>query len=124
MAWVQTSAKPLVNEHGPLGRTQIAPSAKLPTGDELRTLRSVDQPAAEHFSPKRGICGEAKMDPTDEPFGPAPGQENEPDYAMSPPAEGSGLERLLLVLAVLSAALVFLLAHCNNLGRSTGRREP
>ena len=26
----------------------------------LRTLRSVDQRAAEHFSPKRGVCGEAK----------------------------------------------------------------
>ncbi len=48
------------------------------------------------------------MDPTNESFGPAPNEENEPDHAMSPPAESSGLERLVLVLAVLSAALVFL----------------
>src|SRR5208337_4959694 len=63
------------------------------------------------------------MDPTDEPLAPAPGEENEPDLAMSPPAESSGLERLLLVLAVLSAALVFLpltaetaLLHWNIIG--------
>ena len=63
------------------------------------------------------------MDPTDEPFGPAPNEENEPDHAMSPPAGISGLERLLLVLAVLSAALVFLpltaetaLLHWNIIG--------
>jgi len=28
-----------------------------------------------------------KMDPTDEPFGRVPGEENEPDHAISPPAE-------------------------------------
>jgi hypothetical protein len=63
------------------------------------------------------------MDPTDEPFAPAPGEENRPDHAMSPPAPSSGLERLLLVLAVLSAALVFLpltaetaLLHWNIIG--------
>jgi len=59
----------------------------------------------------------------DEPFGPAPGEENEPDHAMSSPAAVSGLERLLLVLAVLSAALVPLpptaetaLLHWNIIG--------
>src|SRR5208337_1585371 len=63
------------------------------------------------------------MDPTDEPLAPAPGEERGPDHAMSPPAESSGLERLLLVLAVLSAALVFLpptvetaLLHWNIIG--------
>jgi hypothetical protein len=63
------------------------------------------------------------MDPTDEPFGPASGEENEPDHAMSPPPAISGLERLLLVLAVLSGALVFLpptaetaLLHWNIIG--------
>lgn len=49
-----------------------------------------------------------RMDPTDESFGPAPSEEDGPDHAMSPPEAVSGLERLLLVLAVLSAALVFL----------------
>ncbi len=48
------------------------------------------------------------MDPTDEPFGPVSGEENEPDHAMSPPPAISGLEKLLLVLTVFSAALVFL----------------
>jgi hypothetical protein len=48
------------------------------------------------------------MDPTNEPFSPAPGEENEPDQAVSPPPAISGLENLLLVLTVLSAALVFL----------------
>lgn len=48
------------------------------------------------------------MDPTDEPFGRAPCEENEPDDAMSPPPAISGLEKVLLVLTVLSAALVFL----------------
>jgi hypothetical protein len=58
------------------------------------------------------------MDPTDEPFGSAPGEgrdslpvaprENEPDYALRPPPPISGLEKVLLVLTVLSAALVFL----------------
>ena len=63
------------------------------------------------------------MEPTDEPFGAAPGEENGPDHAMSPSAESSGLERLLLVLAVLSAGLVFLpptaetaLLHWNMIG--------
>lgn len=63
------------------------------------------------------------MDPTDEPFGPVSGEENGPDHARSPPTETSGLERLLLVLAVLSAALVFLpltaetaLLHWNIIG--------
>jgi|SRR5271166_447010 len=63
------------------------------------------------------------MDLTDEPVAPAPGEENAPDHAMSPPPESSGLERLLLVLAVLSAALVFLpltaetaLLHWNIIG--------
>ncbi len=63
------------------------------------------------------------MDPTDEPFAPAPGEENGPENAMSPHTESSGLERLLLVLAVLSAALVFLpltaetaLLHWNIIG--------
>jgi hypothetical protein len=63
------------------------------------------------------------MDPTDEPFGPAPDKEDGPDHAISPPPESSGLERLLLVLAVLSAALVFLpltaeaaLLHWNIIG--------
>jgi hypothetical protein len=60
------------------------------------------------------------MDPTEEPFATAPDTEDWPDHAMKPPAESSGLERLLLVLAVISAALVFLpltaetaLAHWN-----------
>jgi hypothetical protein len=48
------------------------------------------------------------MDPTDEPFGPAPAEENEPDHALRPPPPVSGLEKVLLVLTVLSAALVFL----------------
>ncbi len=48
------------------------------------------------------------MDPTDEPFGPAPSETDGTGHSMSPPPESSGLERLLLVLAVLSAALVFL----------------
>src|SRR5271157_3071210 len=63
------------------------------------------------------------MDLTDEPVAPAPGEENAPDHAMSPPPESSGLERLLLVLAVLSAGLVFLpltaetaLLHWNIIG--------
>jgi hypothetical protein len=63
------------------------------------------------------------MDPTDEPFEPAPDKEDPPDHAMRPPAAISGLERLLLVLAVLSAALVFLpptaetaLLHWNIIG--------
>ena len=63
------------------------------------------------------------MDPTDEPFKRVPNEENEPDHAMSPPAGTSGLERLLLVLAVLWAALVFLpltaetaLLHWNIIG--------
>ena len=63
------------------------------------------------------------MDPTDEPFVSAPVEENGADHATSPPAESSGLERLLLVLAVLSAALVFLpltaetaLLHWNIIG--------
>ena len=63
------------------------------------------------------------MDPTDETFGPAPGAKDGPNHAMSPPAAISGLERLLLVLAVLSAALVFLpltaetaLLHWNIIG--------
>ena len=37
----------------------------------------------------------------------APGEENGPDGAASAPAKSFGLDRLLLVLAVLSAALVF-----------------
>ena len=60
------------------------------------------------------------MDRTDEPCTPAPGEEN---GAVSGPAESSGLERLLLVLAVLSAGLVFLpltaetaLLHWNIIG--------
>jgi hypothetical protein len=48
------------------------------------------------------------MDPTDEPFEAAQSKDDWLDHAMKPPAESSGLERLLLVLAVLSAALVFL----------------
>ncbi len=62
------------------------------------------------------------MDPTDEPFAPAPDEENGPDRAI-PPAKSSGIDRLLLVLAVLSAALVFLpstaetaLLHWNVIG--------
>ncbi len=47
------------------------------------------------------------MDPADEPFAPAPGEESGAHCA-SPPAESFGLDRLLLVLTVLSAALVFL----------------
>ena len=61
------------------------------------------------------------MDPTDEPF--APGEESGSDQGIDPPAESSGLERLLLVLMVLSAALVFLpltaetlLRHWNVIG--------
>jgi hypothetical protein len=50
----------------------------------------------------RCICGEAEMDPTDEPS-----EKDGPDHTISPPAAIFGLERLLLVLAVLSAALVF-----------------
>lgn len=48
------------------------------------------------------------MDPTEEFSGPAPGGNDGPNEAMSPPAPVSGLERVLLVLAALSAALVFL----------------
>jgi hypothetical protein len=48
------------------------------------------------------------MDPTDEPFAPAPDEESWPDGETSAPAKSSGLDRLLLALAVLSAALVFL----------------
>ena len=36
-----------------------------------------------------------------------PGEENGPDSSASPPARNIGLDRFLLVLAVLSAALVF-----------------
>ena len=36
-----------------------------------------------------------------------PGEENGPNGSASPPAKGFGLDRFLLVLAVLSAALVF-----------------
>ncbi len=63
------------------------------------------------------------MDPTDESFAPALGEKEGPDPAISPRAAISGLERLLLVLAVLSAALVFLpltaetaLLHWNIIG--------
>jgi hypothetical protein len=42
----------------------------------------------------------------DKPIAPLSADEHEPDGA-SPPAEGFGLDRLLLVLAVLSAGLVF-----------------
>jgi hypothetical protein len=63
------------------------------------------------------------MDPAHEPIGPAPGEDDEPDHAMRPPPAVSGLERLLLVLTVLSAALVFLplpaetaLLHWNVIG--------
>jgi hypothetical protein len=71
------------------------------------------------------------MDPIDEPFGRAPGEgrdtvaprENGPDPALSPPPAISGLEKVLLVLTVLSAALVFLpltaetaLLHWNIIG--------
>jgi hypothetical protein len=62
------------------------------------------------------------MNPTEEPA-PAPGEESEPEREMSPPAKGSRLDRLLLVLAVLSAALIFLpqtaetaLLHWNVIG--------
>ena len=48
------------------------------------------------------------MDQTNEPFGPAPDEEDRPDHALRPPPALSWLERLLLVLAVLSAGLVFL----------------
>jgi hypothetical protein len=64
-----------------------------------------------------------REDLTDESFVPAPGEKDGSDHAMSPPAAISGLERLLLVLAVLSAALVFLpltaetaLLHWNIIG--------
>jgi len=63
------------------------------------------------------------MDPTNESFGPGPDEKEGPDHAVSSPAESSGLERMLLVLAVLSAALVFLpltaeraLLHWNIIG--------
>ena len=63
------------------------------------------------------------MDPTHEPFGPVSGEENELDHEIGPPPAISGLERLLLVLTVLSAALVFLpltvetaLLHWNIIG--------
>ncbi|MFZ1107144.1 MAG: hypothetical protein WAN43_02180 [Rhodomicrobium sp.] len=48
------------------------------------------------------------MDPIDEPFAPAPDDESWPDREPGPPAKSSGLDRLLLALAVLSAGLVFL----------------
>ena len=55
---------------------------------------------------------------------PAPAGEHEPGGGASPPAAGSALERLLLVLAVLSAGLVFwpqtaetALLHWNIIGR-------
>jgi hypothetical protein len=48
------------------------------------------------------------MDPTDEPVDEARGEGSGPDGATSPPANSFGLDRLLLVLAVLSAGLVFL----------------
>lgn len=47
------------------------------------------------------------MDSADKPFTPAPGGEHEPGSERGPVA-GLGIERLLLVLAVLSAGLVFL----------------
>ena len=47
------------------------------------------------------------MDRADKPFAPAPAGEHEPRRSASPPAAGFGLDRLLLVLAVLSAGLVF-----------------
>jgi hypothetical protein len=46
------------------------------------------------------------MDRADKPFAPLSAGEHEPGGA-SPPAKGFGLDRLLLVLAVLSAGLVF-----------------
>ena len=59
------------------------------------------------------------MDPKREPFEPVPDEENE----LAPPPAISGLEKLLLVLTVLSAALVFLpltvetaLLHWNIIG--------
>ncbi len=62
------------------------------------------------------------MDPTNEPFVPAPG-ENGPDHTITSSVKGSRREKLLLVLAVLSAALVFLpltaetaLLHWNIIG--------
>jgi hypothetical protein len=63
------------------------------------------------------------MNPRDEPFEPEAGGENEPGHAMSPPPAISGVEKLLLALTVLSAALVFLpltaetaLLHWNIIG--------
>jgi hypothetical protein len=63
------------------------------------------------------------MDRTEESFGPAPGENEGPDHAISRPAAISGFERLLLALAVFSAALVFLpltaetaLLHWNIIG--------
>ncbi|MGO9484648.1 MAG: hypothetical protein ACLPX9_08705 [Rhodomicrobium sp.] len=63
------------------------------------------------------------MDGPDKPFAPAPAGEHEPGAAISPPAAGFGLERLLLVFAVISAGLVFLpqtaetaLLHWNIIG--------
>ncbi|MGO9171678.1 MAG: hypothetical protein ACLP7P_06900 [Rhodomicrobium sp.] len=47
------------------------------------------------------------MDRADKPFAPKPAGEHEPGGGPSPPAADFGLERLLLVLAVLSAGLVF-----------------
>jgi hypothetical protein len=67
--------------------------------------------------------GVSHMDRTDESFGAAPGENEGPDHAISRPAAISGFERLLLALAVLSAALVFLpltaetaLLHWNIIG--------
>ena len=75
-------------------------------------LRSVDQRAAEHFYARQSVAFAVKKNgPNRRPFWAGARGENEPDHAMSPPAETSGLEKLLLVLAVLSAALVHETRH-------------
>jgi hypothetical protein len=65
-----------------------------------------------------------RLDRADKPFEPTRTGEHEPGGGPSPPAAGFGLERLLLVLAVLSAGLVFwpqtaetALLHWNVIGR-------
>jgi hypothetical protein len=64
------------------------------------------------------------MNGADKPFAPAPDGGHEPGGGAHPAAAGFGLERLLLVLAVLSAGLVFVpqtaetaLLHWNIIGR-------
>ena len=85
--------------------------------------RGLRPTAARANAPLSSVCGASHKDRTEESFGPAPGENEGPDHAIGRPAAISGFERLLLVLAVLSAGLVFLpltaetaLLHWNIIG--------